>query len=302
MNKNKGKKLQKQAYRHWMVDYNVARQHLSQRFVGNDDAIQKLAGQYATYSKLLTMDTELPAPRLFQTGPVSSGKTSSISELAKLLKVPFVTMSLASLTPEGYRGSNLSSGIKALISQAGSIERLEAYGGVIFLDECCKLALKKVDPLYESLIYGLYGLLGAETIHIDGDEFETTGSQLNTKKIMVVLSGAFAWVPENNFSDSTKAIKTLLRLGYPPEFCSRLTDHVHMKKISQKQIQTVIEIESKKISECFRAGKYTPSLSDTNIKKISKEVLSNQLGIRSAKRLISEQLYAQAKNNKELTI
>ncbi|MBC7457485.1 MAG: AAA family ATPase [Bdellovibrionaceae bacterium] len=297
------KQKNKAPYRHWMVDYNIAAKHFSLRFVGNDEALKRLSGVYATYSKLLVLDTELVAPRLFLSGSVSSGKTSAVRELAKLLKIPIATVSAGALSPSGFKGTNLDDGIKSLIAQAGTVQNLEKYGGLLHLDECDKLLINsQKNDFYESIIFNTLGVLGGEAIHIDGDELDPTGSQVNTQKIIVVLSGAFAWLNESAFSDSKKSMTTLVREGFPTEFVSRIHDFIHMKKISEKQTQAVIAIESQKLSECYRAGKFTPQISASKIKFISREVTKTKLGIRSARRLIGEELFRQSQAQKELTI
>lgn len=293
MTKYTSKKVNKKApYRHWQVDYGVARKKLTERFEGNAQAIGALSGLYTSYLKLITIDTDLVAPRLMLTGPVSSGKTSMVNSLAKLLNVPHVTVSGGSLTPEGYRGSNISAGIKSLINSSGSIERLERYGGILHIDEFDKLALRaKEDQFYESLLHNFLGLLGGEVFQVDGDEWDQSGTQLNTQKIMIVLSGAFSWLKESAFSDPKKTIKTLIREGFPIEFTSRLTDHIHLQRPNRKQIKTIIEREAEKLSECYRAGKFTPKLKEVKLTNITKEVINNGLGIRSARRLISQELF-----------
>lgn len=304
--KNKCKNVKKNSptvCRHWMVDYNVSRDRLSQRFVGNHSAMERFSGIYATYSKLLTVESDLVAPRLLISGSVSSGKTTAVGEFVKLMKVPHVTVSAASLVPEGYRGSNLSAAIKGLIAQAGSVDRLERHGGVLHVDEIDKWVLRKSnDKFYENLIYNLFGVLGGETIQIDGDEWDSSGVQLSTKKIMVVVSGAFSWLSTSNFKSSGKAMSALVRVGFPEEFMSRLTDHIHMETLDRNQINTFIANETTKLSECFSAGKYKPSLDSKAVNEISKQVIKNKLGLRSARRLIGERLYEQSKAQKDISI
>lgn len=300
----KGRKNKyKPPYRHWFVDRNLILKGFGEKFTGNDTAFEKLAGIGASYAKLITLNTELVSPRVFVTGKVSSGKTSAVRELAKLLNVPIITVSAGELTPSGYRGVNFSSALRGLVAAAGSKEQVERFGGIVHIDECDKWILTSSnDKFYENIIYNMFGLLGGEVVQVDNDEFGSDSFQLDTKKVMVVLSGAFEWLSESSFANSDRAIKTLLRLKFPAEFCSRISSHVHFEKLKSHDVQKVIFGKSLLLSECFKAGKFVPELSRLQIKTITKQVFKNKLGIRSSQRLIEENFLKQASQIKDLTI
>lgn len=303
MKYKRNKSKYKPPYRHWTVDYNLLRQGFEAKFVGNKAALHALAGIGASYSRLLTLDTDVVAPRVLCTGSVSSGKTSAVREFAKLLNVPIVTISAGELSPSGYRGVNLSSGLRTLVNQAGSKEQIEQYGSILHIDEIDKWALTKSnDNFYENIIYNTFSIMGGETTQVDADEYGNDGYQINTQKIMVILTGAFSWISENYFRDSDKAIKKINQLGYPTEFCSRINAQIHFEKLKPIEFQEIIRKKSELLSECYRAGRFTPTLCKKDLKTITQKVIKNKLGIRSSHRFIAENYYNQTARLKELTI
>lgn len=99
-------------------------EYLSQWVTGQEHSKRALALAFSDY-----LSSGIVNPLLLA-GPSGSGKTYSADLLCKAAGIPYVKISLANVTTEGYKGRNLTEGLEGLVGK----ER-----AVIFFDEFCKL-------------------------------------------------------------------------------------------------------------------------------------------------------------------
>ncbi len=117
-------------------------------------------------------------------GPTGSGKTYSISLLAKKAQLPFAQAKLSGKSSAGYVGENLSTVFEQI---SGKTNEQVPYG-VVFFDEIDKLSMSSGshDFFSAKLQDELIGWLEDAMITP-----ERKGMLLSTKKLLFVLAGAF---------------------------------------------------------------------------------------------------------------
>jgi hypothetical protein len=187
------------------------------------------------------------------------------------------------LSPESYKGANLSDGLAALVTKAGSVYRLEKYGGILICDEFEKLLINgKNDPLQNTVLLNFLGLLGGEKVLLEGYDYGASAASLDTKNIMVIICGAFSWLPPKHFSNLDKTLQCLKRLGIPSEVISRINFHIHLEQPADSLLRTVLQREADKIS----CGYGVPF--DGKISELMSHVKKHHLGVRSIKPLVHQ--------------
>ena len=127
--------------------------HLDQYVVGQETAKRAVCvALYNHYKRLFFSqskqkddDVEIDKSCLFLVGPTGSGKTLILKTAAKIIKVPFCTISMTQMTQAGYVGDDVESALSALLQAAdGNVEA--AQMGIIYLDEADKIARKGDSP------------------------------------------------------------------------------------------------------------------------------------------------------------
>lgn len=139
-------------------------------------------------------------------GPTGCGKTLLLRSAAKLVSVPWHSVSLVSFTEEGFVGDSVGSILSALLPPADNYRPL-AEVGIVFLDELCKKARRVMhgsrDVSGEGAINGLLAMLDTHgsKIHVPSQVTDRrSGSyvmvEFDTKDTFFVLGGAFAGLAE----------------------------------------------------------------------------------------------------------
>jgi len=122
-----------------------------------------------------------------------SGKTYLISQLAKAAGLGFYTIDASSITPSGYKGTNLSQAIYAVKAGAESSSKFET--SIILFDEFDKLAYGRNGQAedFNSQANFLTLLEGKVFTHTDSNG---VNHKLNTSRILFLFAGAFQGLDE----------------------------------------------------------------------------------------------------------
>ena len=146
-------------------------------------------------------------------GPTGSGKTYLVQNLAKILDVPFVSVSATSLTETGYEGESVDGIVQKLYRIAGnSIKRAES--GIVFIDEIDKLCVRGTNPR----TVGVTGVQQELLTLMEGRKVEVS---------MQMLSIGVKSENAENFVDSSKIL--FICGGAFPELDSIIRDRLHTK-------------------------------------------------------------------------
>ena len=190
--------------------------HLDQYVVGQDKAKRALSiAIYNHYKRRFKVRSgvastvEIEKSNILLAGPSGTGKTHLARSIAKFLGLPFFVGDANKMTQAGYVGDDAESVLQGLVSDAdGDVER--AQWGVVFLDECDKIARKSgrgasgyrdvtgegVQQALLKLVEGTKVLLprgmGAKLVSADlqpTDMFDTTNT-------LFIFSGSFAGIED----------------------------------------------------------------------------------------------------------
>ena len=159
--------------------------YLDQYVVGQDHAKRVTAVIFSNYMTQVKLNSEnLKKENFMLIGPSGSGKTYMLSLLAKKVQLPFAQAKLTGKSSAGYVGENLSSVFEQISTKT---DQHMPYG-IVFFDEIDKLSMyaSSNDFFGSRLQDELIGWL-EETIITT----EKKSKQLNTKKLLFVVAGAF---------------------------------------------------------------------------------------------------------------
>ncbi len=200
-------------------------------------------------------------PNILMMGPTGCGKTSSLKEVSKLLKVPFATGNATEWTAQGYIGGKWQDTFDMLVSNAQSIltsqkkpkgngEVLKlASQGIVFIDEFDKICNKTAGEL-EVIDRVQQELLPV----IQGTEIKlNSGDYLDTSNILFIAGGAFpGLIPNHQDQETQKSSKKhnktpdvitpahLEKYGMLPELAGRLCNIVQFSPLDKEALKKII--------------------------------------------------------------
>ena len=162
---------------------------------------------YNHYLRTANPDQELEKSNVMMLGPTGSGKTYIVRTLAKLLDVPFITVTATDFTSAGFVGDDVGMILTRLYNEAGNDEQ-RTEKGIVFIDEIDKLAAKpcagrdvggeavqqallkiiegsveEVDIAPQNLGWGIFGM-------------QRTKAVIDTSNILFICGGAFPGIEE----------------------------------------------------------------------------------------------------------
>lgn len=196
-------------------------------------------------------DLDLDKPNILMMGPTGCGKTSSLSVLAKILKVPLAIGNATEWTSQGYIGGkwtdvfdtlmrNAKAELKAqgLKTDSASVRKM-AERGIVFIDEIDKLCTKGELDVVERVQQELLPV-------IQGTVLNTQEGMLDTKNILFITGGAFpGLIPSDKDRDGSKnqdiiTPKMLENYGLLPELAGRLCNIVQFSHLSKNDLKQII--------------------------------------------------------------
>lgn len=175
---------------------------LDEHIVGQDEAKKTLS--VALFEHLMRCEyaeLKMDKSNIFLIGPSGSGKTLLVETLANIADVPFSINSATSLTESGYVGEDVDNVLRRLL-EAANYDLEAAEKGIVFIDECDKLARKSKENTSITRDVGGEGVQQALLCMIEGSDIEvplTAGRRhpneecivMNTENILFILAGAF---------------------------------------------------------------------------------------------------------------
>ncbi|CAG9465788.1 unnamed protein product [Pedinophyceae sp. YPF-701] len=211
-------------------------------------------------------------------GPTASGKTLLVSEVAKLVNVPFASADATGMTQAGYVGEDVESVLqKLLVAADGNLAAAEM--GIVYIDEIDKIRRKPDhhgrDVAGEGVQQALLKMLEGTVVDVPERKKGHGGGggrvSIDTSNILFVVSGAFCGIervierrvsdkaPHLGFNASPRESRTgaegqarrdsmlqrvehtdLVQFGLIPELAGRLPVLVPLKKLTEEDLVRVL--------------------------------------------------------------
>lgn len=250
--------------------------------VGQHAAKRGLANAAAQHLKRMLMSDDERArtdkSNVLFAGPTGCGKTLLVSELAKIIKVPFHCTSATKLTASGYIGQDVQS-ILAELLKACDFDVQRAQKAIVFIDEIDKKAANnttsEVDIGGRKIQEELLTIIEGTRLRVPKDgNTRTLGSfiEIDTSNILFIVAGAFvglqdivnrrlsANTPSMGFCtrkdapilnasnaevQSYATAADFIEFGMTPEFMGRLPKRLFIERLDVDQLERIL-IEPKK--------------------------------------------------------
>jgi ATP-dependent Clp protease ATP-binding subunit ClpX len=273
-------------------------------------------------------DVEIQKSNMLLMGPSGTGKTEIARSIAKQLNVPFYVGDATKLTQAGYVGDDVESLIQGLLAAAnGDIER--AQWGIVFLDECDKLARKSGrmssgyrDVSGEGVQQGLLKMLEGCDMAIPRGMGMRVGmggavDMVSTANILFVFAGSFAGIEEIiearvnkrahlgfGSEDRKKLTKTdiylqateedVLEFGLIPELLGRLPVLTTCIDLTEDQMVQILTQPRnaiiKQFTALFKLDGIDLQFDEAALKAIAREAKKRPTGARALRSIVEETL------------
>lgn len=295
----------------------LIKKELDSWVIGNEDAKKTLAilgyNHYLRFYKASQGLDEGPnPPRLtgLVWGSPGSGKTYLIDKLSDYLHFPICHIDCTTLTRPGFQGTDIISYLQTYIDDY-RFSPLDDYlnYGILYFDEFDKL----LHPISTTNDENWNNVLQSSLLTvIDGREVTIRSRVLDTKKMLVLFSGAFSEIKSHVTSvdrlglikrekeDDPAFRKSLKHAGLLPELISRINVITQTEKLSKSQIRDLILNSGDAIIRQFEASFLLSGeileLSDNDINFIIDRVYDSPDGVRLIKstmfELLKEKMFA----------
>jgi len=271
----------------WNCLYKRYYEDLTQKLLGLEGQCRTLAAHMSAYDRQLSMSRTMVAPRILIVGSAGTGKTSLARIAAAAMCARIEATNLGLVTPAGYKGTNIGSAI-ARLGSGRSEKSFPARPRIFLVDEIDKIvARSSFDPWVSQLQHELLSVLGGEECPAPDD-----GSfmhSVESANVMVIACGVFNGVPLRSWRDHKSATVQLMKLGFSPEFCSRLTGVITLNKLTLKQTCEVVTREAAEIGLMYGIKKPDRQFCDS----IGRKVYDHPAGLRAMRALIRESVLQQ---------
>lgn len=174
-------------------------EQVRQRVVGLDPQLRVLASRMVLHAARAEMlakggeDTGVGPQVILAVGPSGSGKTFAIEQMAaKCGGLPFASFDASTITGDGWAGGKVEDAIKELVASVGGDVARASRGGVIFMDEACKVLRGGMGEHRLSAQASFLRPLGGSTVVIGGKRsVDCRPYAFPCAAILWVLAGTF---------------------------------------------------------------------------------------------------------------
>lgn len=269
-------------------------EYLDEIVMGQDRAKKTLAVEVRNHFKRITSKDKINGRTLRKnnillTGPSGTGKTLLVESLAKILNVPFASVSATSLTESGYVGSDVESVLSTLLRNADKNPERAKYG-IVFIDEIDKIARKGEnmsitrDVSGEGVQTALLKMIEGTVVAVPENGGRIHPNQplveIDTTDILFVCAGAFEGIESiveqrlkntdksdrgmgfgakiESKSDKKKAkelrskikVEDLQKFGMIPELLGRLPFICNLMPLEQDDLVNILNSKHGILEEC----------------------------------------------------
>lgn len=242
-------------------------------------------------------------------GNSGTGKTATIEQVAKRLRIPYTIEDATKYTQEGYYGADVNDMIYNLLENAGNdFER--AQKGIIVIDEIDKKAgHEEHDVSGTEVLKSLLKIIEGTRIKIPNpdDPFSEEMIDFDTRNIIIIFMGAFSGMDKirdkrlntnqlgfvdnkDNTNDSTKSRflkQDLVKYGMPEEFVGRIDTIIEMNKLTKQDLTLILRKSKLSIFKRYQAELQQKGISLAYDEKLFELIAEESLALDTGARELS---------------
>lgn len=269
-------------------------QNVQRYIVGKDEAVRKIITAIYRAIYLKSIKTNI-----LVIGKSGTGKTETLKQIAKRLRIPYTIEDATKYTKEGYYGGDVEDMLENLL-EAADYDLEKAQKGMIIIDEIDKKAGKDSrDVSGVEVLKSLLKIIEGAEYYLESDEM------FDTKNLIIVFCGAFSGIEKikkkrlgknqigfNTLHESDEkqtgyTKEDLIQYGLPEEFVGRIDTIVEMKQLAKEDL---VQILKKSQLSIFR--RYQRELREAGISlqyngKIFEEIAAKSLKLDTGARELS---------------
>ena len=251
-------------------------------------------------------------------GNSGTGKTETIKQIARILKVPYSIEDATKYTSEGYYGADVTDMVYNLVENAG-YDFEKARKGILAIDEIDK-KLGHEDTSNDvagvEVLKSLLKIIEGTTMKVDlpdpGVEWMFDTRSFDTSGLIVVMMGCFPGIDKirdkrlninrigydmsEKLSENSRQKrilkKDLIEYGMPEEFVGRIDTIVEMNKLTVDDLEQILKRSKLSIMRAYKAELKKLGVkvrySDNLCKIIAEEALQIDTGARELKNVVND--------------
>lgn len=301
---------------------------LDEWIIGQEEAkITLSTALYNHYKRLNQNKNEVPIEKsnIILVGSTGSGKTSTVSALAKQLKLPLIIEDVTGFSATGYVGGDVEDILKRLLDAAdGDLEL--AQKGIVLLDEGDKIRRKSggnnatKDVNGEGVQQRLLKLVEGGTYDIKTKKGTV---KFDTKNVLFILGGSFEGIEkiiekrlkekskkssggftgtvksksdEEAYNDLIVQVKheDLKNFGMTPELLGRFPVVTALRELSETALIDILtkpkNAITKQYEALFKKDNVDLRFTEESLKAIAQEAKARKIGARALRSIVEETL------------
>lgn len=296
--------------------------------IGQDEAkIVLSTALYNHYKRLNQNENEIPIEKsnIILVGSTGSGKTSTVSALAKQLKLPLIIEDVTGFSSTGYVGGDVEDILKRLLDAAnGNLEL--AQKGIVLLDEGDKIRRKSGGNNATKDVNG-EGVQQRLLKLVEGGIYDIKTKKgtvkFNTKNVLFILGGSFEGIEkiiekrlkekskkssggftgivksksdEETYNDLIVQVKheDLKNFGMTPELLGRFPVVTALRELSEQALIDILtkpkNAITKQYEALFKKDDVDLRFTKESLKAIAQEAKTRKIGARALRSIVEETL------------
>ena len=253
-----------------LPDMKLLERSVLQSIVGQDEQVRKVIT--AIYR---AKEFESIKANVLIIGNSGTGKTETIKQVAKRLRIPYTEEDATKYTQEGYWGADVVDMIYHLLDKT-DWNLKKAENGIIIIDEIDKKAgHDEHDVSGVAVLNSFLKIIEGTTIEIENakDPFGEDVLQFNTKGLIIIFLGAFKGLEvirdkrlnrnalgftktptQKEDKQKTRFLKQdLVKYGMPEEFVGRIDTIIEMNKLTKEDLAAILAKSNLSIFKRYRS-------------------------------------------------
>jgi ATP-dependent Clp protease ATP-binding subunit ClpX len=221
---------------------------LDSTIAGQTKAKEQMAQAITMYMNRQKMEqVDERGCKILLLGPTGTGKTSLGKAVQKATGLPMITIDSSRLVNEGFKGTTLNCYLSRL-KQLANNDKFLMERSIICFDEFDKLFINNGQTNNKVASEVLKMLEGADieigSVAQDDSIFLAGGGNINTSRMIFILSGAFTDVGKGKKGVEGITNERLIELGLTPEAVGRITDIIELQPLNQNDYHSVLNLEN----------------------------------------------------------